>query len=112
MPQTDAGSTAVLTAADVTASDAASAYAAIKQLEAQNLIPFPESSQRVHVGTFDGSTGKFTYDVQTGTESYVTETAGGGGGGGGKTPVQPEVVSEIAIEHQVTVCLLYTSRCV
>ncbi|HLK65831.1 MAG TPA: hypothetical protein VKU19_20480 [Bryobacteraceae bacterium] len=103
MPQTNAGSTAVLTATDVTTPDVASAYAAIKNLEAQNLIPFPESSQTVHVGTFDGATGKFTYAVQTGTESYVTEPVGGGGGGGGKPPLQPEVVGQIAIGHQITV---------
>src|SRR5580704_11537375 len=97
MSPTPIGSTAVLTADDVTPYDAATAYATIKQLEAQNNIPFPESSQTVHVGTFDGATGNFTYDVQTGTESYVTLPPPGGPG---NPPIQPQA---LPVTHKVTV---------
>lgn len=75
-----------------------SAYNAIKQLEAQNLLPFPLTSQTVHVGTFDASTGAFTFAIQTGYEEYGVSTGTGGGGGTtsptrgpGVPPIQPQV---------------------
>ncbi len=111
MPQTSAEGTAVVPA-DLTLT---SAYAAIKQLEAQNLIPFPQTSKTVHVGTLDGTTNKFTYDVQTGTESYVTYPPPGGGGNppvvpsGGGNPVQPKTSRPIPHHVKVGYVLVYAT---
>lgn len=74
------------------------AYDAIKQLESQNTILFPQTTQTVHVGTFDAATGKFTYDVPNGYEQYGVPVGGGGStdgpvgrGGGSRQPMQPKV---------------------
>lgn len=81
----------------MTTYDAQGAYDAIKQLESQNTILFPQTTQTVHVGTLDAATGAFTYDVPSGYEQYGVPTGGGGptngpaGPGGGGHPIQPQV---------------------
>jgi hypothetical protein len=82
------------------------AYDAIKQLEAQNVLPFPLTSQTVHIGTFDASTGAFKFAIQTGYEEYGVRTGTGGGGGTTTSPTRgpgvPPIQPQVAIADPVS----------